>query len=435
MGDNVTVQGAILHHVNGVARILKVTCCWTIPAWFGLAGSWAHAGVAPPPLQPADGNTYDFYVADQEQYDSNIYRLPSDFGNIATLVSPNASRSDYINTASLGGDAQWFLGRQMFTLNARADYNRFGNNDDLNNTSGYANLIWHWEVGSHLFGFVQADYTHALASFAETRDFGRDLTDSEHVFGKGRYQIGPHWAVYGGASGTNLTHNADLAKFDNFRLREGDVGIEYATSVDDTFGFQYRYADGRFPSSNLFTINGVSFTPNFKEDNIRFITKYVLSEKTQLDAYAGYYKRRFTETSLGAFSGDFWRVTLTWQPTEKTQLIFAGWHELHAYLVSESDYFVSKGGSISPVWNVTEKIKLDFLLSYEDQAYKSQSLAVLTLGSLSAKVATEQVDLNYSPRSSWIFSLSVRHQRRNANQQFFRFDDQLATAGVLYKVH
>jgi hypothetical protein len=154
-----------------------------------------------------------------------------------------------------------------------------------------------------------------------------------------------------------------------------------------------------------------------------------------LDAFVGYYKRKFTETSLGAFSGAFGRVTLNWQPTEKTQLVFAGWQELHAYLISESNYFVSKGGSISPVWNVTEKIKLDFLLSYEDQAYISQSLNVLTLGALHAKVSTEQVDLNYSPRSSWIFSLALRHQRRSANQAFFQFDDQLATAGVLYKMH
>jgi hypothetical protein len=424
-----------LHHVNGVARILKVTCCWTISAWFGLAGNRAVAGVAPPPLQSADGNTYDFYVADQEQYDSNLYRLPSNYGNIATLVSPNASRSDYINTGSLGGDGQLALGRQLFTLNARADYNRFGHNTDLDNTSGYANLIWNWQVGSHLFGFLQADYTHALASFDETRTFGRDLTDSEHVFGKGRYQIGPHWAVYGGASGTNLTHSAQQAKFDNFRLKEGDAGIEYATSVDNTFGFQYRYADGTFPSSNLFTLNGFSFTPSFREDSLRFITKYSFSEKTQLDAFVGYYKRKFTETSLGAFSGAFGRVTLNWQPTEKTQLVFAGWQELHAYLISESNYFVSKGGSISPVWNVTEKIKLDFLLSYEDQAYISQSLNVLTLGALHAKVSTEQVDFNYSPRSSWIFSLALRHQRRSANQAFFQFDDQLATAGVLYKMH
>ncbi len=414
--------------------IFIARCCGVICCAIGFAGK-AAAAVAPPPLQPIDGDSYGFYVADQFQYDSNLYRLPANFGSIATLVSPRASRADEINSVSVGGDGQVALGRQRFTLNLRADNNRFGHNRDLNNTSGYANLFWNWQVGSHLSGLLQADYNHALASFGETRTFGRDLVDSTHVFGNGRYQIGPRWSLYAGASNTNLSHSAPQTRFNNFHLKEADLGIELATNVNNTFSLQYRHADGRFPSSNLFTLNNVSFTPSYLEDSTRFIVRYAFTDKTQLDANAGYYKRKFTETQVGNISGNFWRATLTWLPTEKTQLLFAGWHELHAYLVTESDYFVSQGGSVTAVWNVTEKLKLDFPLSYEKQNYIRQSFSVQTLGPLNATLATEQVDLNYSPRSSWILSLSLIHQHRNATLNFFRFDDQLATAGVVYKIH
>ncbi len=431
-----------MHHVNDVTGNSKFTRVWTARVWTGcvliagtVAGYETLAAVAPPPLIPDDGDTFDLFVADQEQYDSNLYRLSSDFGSVATLVSPNASRSDLISTASVGGDGQLLAGRQVFDLNLRVDENRFIHNDDLNNTSGYGNFIWNWQLGGHLSGEVQADYNHALASFGETRDFGRDLTNSEHYFGKARYQIGPHWAVYGGASDLDVSHSLSVAKFNDFHLKEGDAGVEFSTEVDNSFGFQYRYADGSFPTTNLFTLNGISFTPNFHEDSERFILKYAVTDKTQVDANVGYYRREFTETGLGAFKGAFWRVTVNWQPTDKTQLVVAGWHELHAYLVNESDYFVSKGASISPVWNATEKFKVDLLLSYEDQDYVPQSFSVVTTGPLNAKVSTEQVDIVYSPRSSWILSGSFKHQLRSANQAYYQFDDQLATVGVLYKIH
>jgi len=242
-------------------------------------------------------------------------------------------------------------------------------------------------------------------------------------------------AATGGAGDLNVSHSATQAEFNNFHLKEGDAGVEYATEVDNSFGFQYSYASGRFPPDNFFQLGGVIFTPNFHEDSLRFIVKYAYSDKTQLDAHVGYYKRDFTETGLGGFKGDFWRATVTWEPRDKTQIKFAGWRELHAYLVTESDYFISNGASISPIWNATEKFKVDVVLSYEKQAYIPQSFSVVTSGPLNAKVATEQVDFWYSPRTSWIFSLSLTHQQRDANQNFYQFGDQLAAVSALYKIH
>jgi hypothetical protein len=395
----------------------------------------ADAAVAPPPFTVEDGNTYDFYVADQEQYDSNLYRLPSGFGDITTIVAPNASRSDFINSISAGGDAQWVTGRQVFELNLRADENLFAHNSVLNNASGYGNLLWNWQVGPQFSGEAGVTYNHGLASFAETRELGRDLTDTTRAFGTARYQIGPTWAVYGGISDLQISHSAQQARFNDFHLKGGDAGIEYATSGSDTLALEYGYSDGQFPTSNVIESDNQSFTPNYHEQITRLLFKYLISDKTELDAYAGYRKRDFTTTSVGAFSGDVWRVSISWQPTDKTQIVFAGWHELHSYLVAESDYFISKGGSISPTWNATEKFKFALVFSYEDQDYVSESPSVVVLGPLNAKIATEQVNVTFTPRSSWIFNLAFNHQQRNSNQVTYQFGDDLATISVLYKIH
>jgi hypothetical protein len=352
-----------------------------------------------------------------------------------TLVSPNASRSDFINSSSLGGDAQWITGRQVFELNLRADENRFAHNTDLNNASGYGNLLWNWQLGPQLSGDLGVTYNHALASFAETRELGRDLTDTTRAFGTARYQIGPTWALYAGISDLQISHSEAQAQYNDFHDKGGDVGIEFATSASDTLALEYGYSDGGFPPSNVIESNNVVFTPNYHEEITRLVAKYMVSDKTEIDAYAGYRRREFTTTSIGAFSGDVWRIQLSWQPTDKTQIIFASWHELHSYLVAESDYFISKGGSIAPVWNATEKFKFAFLFSYEDQDYISQSPSVVVLGPLNAKIATEQVNVTFTPRSAWIFNLAFNHQQRDSNQLTYQFGDDLATISVLYKIH
>jgi hypothetical protein len=164
------------------------------------------------------------------------------------------------------------------------------------------------------------------------------------------------------------------------------------------------------------------------------VVKYAVSE-TQINANAGYIKRQYQNTTVGSFSGDDFRITVLWQVTGKTQFTVAGWRELHAYLVSESDYFVSKGGSIGPVWATTETINVSLLFSLEDQNYISQSTDVLILGPLHAKLTTERVNITYTPRDNWIFKIAFNHQQRNSNQLSFQFTDELASAAVLHKFH
>jgi hypothetical protein len=424
-----------VHYRDG-AQIFEERTLWTIAVFsmLAFAARRADAGVAPPPLAPDDGNTFDVYVAGQEQYDSNIYRLPPGV-NAATVVAPDATKADSITTASLGGDGQWVGGRQVVELNLRADENLFAHNTVLNNTSGYGNLLWNWQVGPHLSGDASVEYNHALASFAESRYLGRDIADTTQYNADARYQFTPRWTVFGGFNDFNVTHSLAAAQYNDFHQKTGDVGLELATGVNDTFSVEYRYTEASFPPSNLVTVNDVSFVPDYHEDLPEFLFKYALTEKTQISGYVGDRKRTFDNSALSGFSKVVGRLELTWVPTEKTNVVFAGWHEVHAYLVSEANYFISNGGSIHPIWNATEKIRVAFLVSYEHQDFISDSVTVIQQGPLNANITTEQASVIYSPRSSWIFSLVFNHQKRDSNQLSYQFGDDLATASVLYKIH
>jgi hypothetical protein len=397
------------------------------------AGPVVVAAVSPPPLTLDQGDTYRLYAGGDEQYDDNLFRIPA--GSIASVAAPNASRSDRISTVSAGGDGQWNLGRQLVDVSLHADQNWFARNTFLNDTSGNAKLLWDWQVGGYFSGTAGADYSHSLVSFGEALFLGRDLLDSYDYFGTGRYQVGPHWAVYGGVKESSISHSAVAAQTGNFRTTGGNAGIEFALDVTDTLNLEYRYDQGRFRSGQTETLNGVTFSPNFHDDTVLFSVAHSFSDKSQLVADAGYVKRFYPNTQVGAYSGVTWRGTLNWQPSDKTQLAFAAWRELHAYLVSQSDYFVETGGSVKPTWFATDKISVSMQLAYSSQNYISTSTTVIALGApVDTKGASESVNVNYLPRDNWILGLGYAHTKRTATQAVaFRYDDNLATFSVLYK--
>jgi hypothetical protein len=204
------------------------------------------------------------------------------------------------------------------------------------------------------------------------------------------------------------------------------VGTEFATSAQDSVGFEYRYTDASYPNSN-----GVALSPNYNEDRARAFLKYVISDKTLLGASAGYLKRDYTSGGIAGFSGETWRASLQWQPRDKTQLLAVAWRELHAYPTAESDYYVSNGVSVSPVWFASEKINLSLLFSTEKQDYIGSAPPGLTVvGPRHDKVYAGQANLEYTPVRYITVDFSLRHEQRSSNQAQLGYNDTLASVGV-----
>ncbi len=204
------------------------------------------------------------------------------------------------------------------------------------------------------------------------------------------------------------THGAEAEHANNSRSKSGNAGIEYAANQNDTIQLDYRYTDAYFlRSSFLQTSNHWILTTNqdYSDRLTRVLITYAPTDKTLIEANAGYLQRTYRNSAVGDFSGDVWRVAMQWKPTDKTQLVLAGWHELHAYLDSQSNYYVSKGGSFSPVWTASEKFTVSMLLSWENQDFIPYSDSVLVFGPRADKVASEQVNVEYTPRSAWILNV------------------------------
>jgi hypothetical protein len=383
------------------------------------------------PITRDSPNHVDFYIADQFNYDDNLYRLPS-YIDATTLAGPLATRRDSFNSVTLGGDGRWFTDNQTFGIDFRADDNRFTHNDTLNNVSGKGNLEWDWRLASYWSGQVGATYYRGLANFANTGYYARDVVQREDYFGNVRYQVGPHWAIYGGVIGADTSQTAVAEQLYDFHSRAGNAGIELASSSQNTVSFDYRYTDATFPQD--FVLNGAPFNSNYREDTERIVVKYVFTPATELDASAGYLKRDYPDSRFAAFSGDIWKAALQWQPTDSLQWVLTGWRQLAAYVDAESDYFVSNGVSIAPVWVAANSLTLSVGASREKHDYIGSSPSALTLVSRRDRLTTEQARVIYTPTDSLTFKLTVNYEHRESNQARFQYNDTVAFAGVTYMI-
>ena len=392
-------------------------------------------------LQPVDaamtqeGNSLSFLAAGQSAYDTNLFRLPNG-ADLATLVGPGASREDHINTGSLGLDGIWSVGKQIITLDLRVDDNRFARNDDLNNVSTNDALKWNWALGSQLSGQIGADYLRVLGGFYNTFNYKRDMVNVTETFGSLRYAVGPHVALFGGVLYTDVSLSQPALKVNDNKRKSVDLGLEYATSAATSFDLDYRYTDARYSHASF--LNGVAFDPDYRDETVRLTFKDALTEKTQLEALVGYLKRDYPSTAIGAFSGNIWRLSLDWRPTEKTELLVAASRDLQADLSAQSDYFVSKAVSISPTWIPTEKISLALVLTRDVQDFVGVNEFVASLGSRVDSINAAQLNLLYSPfiftqSRSLTFNFTYRTERRKSNQAGLSYDDNIGKAGVTFK--
>ncbi len=376
-----------------------------------------------------DIRRYDIYVADQETSDSNLYRLPTSEIAAANFSSANGGQ-EHFNSASLGSKGIWTSGLQQIIYHARIDENRFSRYTTLNSSTGLGDLTWNYQFGSHVSGQIGGYYKRSLASFAETRFLGHDLLATTAGFGLGRYQLGPRWAVYGGFNNSTNKHSAAVIQYDNSHGKTVNAGVEYATDVNNTIGWEYAYADRRY--SNLILFNGTQFDRSFRETINQLVLKYALSDKTSMQAHAGYLKHYYPATSLGAFSGNIWRVSLHWLATEKIQVVADGWRELRATLFAQSDHFLAKGVSLTPVWNPSEKIKLSLALANDNQNFIGLDSSVLTFAARTDKVRSQQLNLQYQATTALVLEASYRDEQRRSNQALFQFDDRLAKIGLTF---
>jgi hypothetical protein len=370
-----------------------------------------------------------------ESYDSNLFRLPADAGDLGQLIGPGSRREDYITRVSVGATAQRALGNQALVLDLDVDDNRYRYNGFLDNVSGHGKLRWNWSIASVLTGQVGADYARALTSFANNKVFAKDLLDTQGYFVNANYHLRSGWALTFGARHARSSHSVELQQINDSNSTSGSAGVMYESGSGNVVGAEYRYSAASYPHDVVSA--GGNFDRRYRENTWDGYVEDALTAKLQLQASGGYLKHRYPDDRGTAFSPDFsgavWNLALQYQPTGNTSIAVAEQRQLRAYLDSESDYFVSDGVTFSPSWTATDRLKFALKYSYERQQFlgsNPNSIIQLDVPRRVDKVNSAQGDVTYTLFRHVELNLLYRYEKRDTNRSSFAYDDNIVALSV-----
>jgi hypothetical protein len=401
---------------------------WCIGVWCG------EAACADPAPLPADRDIV-FNVADTFTYDDNIFRLPPPNTAGVTYPGPGSSIGDKINTASLGMTGNWTLGLQSVIAKLNLADNLFLKNTDLDNVSAGAKLEWDWVLGNLLTGKAGGDYTRYLADFANTEFYSKDIISDADYYAGGIWDLGPHWRLNTNVRGETASHSATVREGDDYESAAGSIGTEYALSPTNSLGLDYQFTHVGFRQGQ--SIDGTLANRDYHDNAISVYVKYSLTAVTTLEAGGGYVNRSYNSASLGTsasgnFSGDVWHVTLNWQPTLQTGIRVKEWRDLRAYVDAESNYFVSRGMSIGPVWSPLERLVVTLELARENQNYIGDDLVIGSLPQRRDVLTTGKLKVEYKIRRRVQIDVGYNYEKRTSDEQTVAYDDNLASISARY---
>lgn len=309
------------------------------------------------PLAGAETSPWYLGASQAFAYDSNLYRIDEN-------VQPTGaySRSDTISTTSLVGGIDQPIGRQRVFGSATVGYNRYSNNDYLNNTSYSMTAGLDWSTVERFSGNVN------LSASQNQRRFNLDTTPGQAETRKNNESVEQIDAVVRTGVVTRLTleaglgyrqvgYSADEYANSEYDQTSGSLGVRYRPGIA-TFGASYRHAQSNYKETSTLQVNdntrdSLDLTVSWPASAVSNV--YLRLSPTQV-RYDDFTDRDFTGVT-GALSWD-------WRPTGKlkvgTRLV---------YDLGQDSAFERFGTSASPTGiNTTARTTTDFRLNADYEA-------------------------------------------------------------------
>lgn len=324
-------------------------------------GTLAQAQTPTPPAGAVRGSSPYYIGASQAfSYDSNIFR--------SARGTPETD--DTISTTSLLAGVDQPFGRQRLRADAAVRYNKFSDQDQLDNTAYRLGADLDWETIGRLSGNVSAAVQERLARYGVE---GTPNTTSRNLerareFGATVQYGGPSiLAIYGLFDHRSIDYS--LAQFNSLEYDRDTVGIgaRYRVSGALTLGAEARRGEGEYPNAR----GGVG--DSFTRDELAVTALWVPTGASRVSARLAATDQSH-DVEARNFSGATGSLSWDYRPTGK--LRFAT--ELRRDTGQETDPLrlagvidaigdnseVSNRLQVRAFYEATAKIRLDGTLRY-----------------------------------------------------------------------
>jgi hypothetical protein len=306
---------------------------------------------------------------------------------------------------------QRVIGRQNLRVEARADYYRFEQFDDLNHLAYSGLADWRWEIGNELSGSILVGRERRLVDLGETRSPERGMVTATRLSATGGYLVTPSLRLRAGLAGTT----AERSGVENEETSATSLigGVDYVSPLGNTLGVEARDTDG----DARFEVIAGAVDNDFREREIALVGTYAIGPRLRAEGRVGRTTRRYGDIADRDFDGTTWRLGAEWLPGNKTRLALEFYKEPRSVIDISSAHVVLKGISFGPSWAVTSKLVVSARLLREQRTFEGDPLIALAPDSPLREEDTRvlRFGIGWEPLRHWQAGLAVDRGERESN--------------------
>lgn len=292
----------------------------------------------------------------EQQYDSNLFRLPEDANLPERLGRDSADEQIGITTVGIALDTRHSL--QRLQLDVSLVDHRYRHFDELDFVARNHSAAWRWALTPRLRGNLTTQRQQSLGSFADVQGFNRQnqSTRSQQRF-DAVYELDGAWRLLAGLSRTSQTSLVQLEEADNTRTRSGEVGLRHDFASGSTLGYQLRSARGQYLNRDVFSALNPQqdVASSFEQLSHEWRLRWVWSPKTTADFSATHLNRQHREQPGRDFSGFNALASVAWQASGKTALVASWSRDLASNQTASTNQVQTDRISLAPVWQASAK--------------------------------------------------------------------------------
>jgi len=337
-------------------------------------------------------------------HDSNVFRVPDQFGTQSDWVS---------STALIAGFSQPF-GRQRGYGDATLRANAYSDQSQLNNFGYDLRLGLDWSTIERLSGDVSARLSQSLADFsdygsADREAAGKNQELSQRYAARAQYGITAAWALTALLEYERIDFTAD-----EFANRERNAttfggGVRYRPSGIWAFGLGARRIDGSYPQSVV--SNGVVVADNYTSDNIDLTARLIATGLSTFSARLSFTDEVHELDTSRDYSGLTGSIEWDYRITGKVNIGLGLSRETgsstDATTLSGVNTFLTDSNltdrlDMRASWDATSKIRVSAAAAYWHDTFDDQFTEIVNGGQV-IRFSDESAD-------SYSLDLRVRYQ-------------------------
>ncbi|MEP7297105.1 MAG: hypothetical protein ABI702_13035 [Burkholderiales bacterium] len=373
-----------------------------------------------------DPSPYFLGIRQEVAHDSNVYRVPD-------------GRGDYYSSTGLVGGFDQLISRQRVYASANIKYNKYHNEDTLDNTSYGVRAGWDWATIENLSGSFNGNANQNLASFNGNNTIptsSRNLAKTDQVAASIKWGGEGLITLKGDYGHSRVKYSAPEYLGEQSSGDTGSVGAFFRLGADTRVGAGVRFTHSSAPYA---LPNGIVTDPTdpsqFHElkssgRNLDLTVDWRYSAQTNFFGRLSYTRQTFSPDlpELPPFSGLTGAIYGNYAPTAKLSFNVAvirdaGINSAFFNVVgapstgsTASNVGLSENSQVTDVANLGLRYEVTAkIAATAGYQYRHSKTVNVTLGDQSDHLRSTQIGLTYDITRNWQAACNLSHESRSVS--------------------